>query len=203
MQLSRELQGYREVVDLPFFIRGQPDPVSWPRLFTPKAAMMVNVVVKCVVSGCILLLVSGCSGGAAQAPVPTASVSGTVRVNGNPLSGATVMFFTDEWSSVGKTNGDGEFTLVQGAAVGENKVTISKVDPSKLKDVEFSADPEDGLDEGQMVAANIGETVEALETDVPLGEMIGSDYSDPGKTILTYSVPEGGVSDASFDLTLN
>ena len=152
---------------------------------------------------CALALAIGCGGSAKGPSVPTASVSGTVKMDGNPIGGATVMFFTDEWSSVGKTNDDGEFTLVQGAAIGENKVTISKVDPTKLDAVDFSDDPEDGLDEGQMVAANVGASLDDLETDVPLGEMIAADYSDPGQTILTFNVAEGGTDSATFDLTSN
>lgn len=151
------------------------------------------------VSMCVVLSLSGCGSNSRQAPVPTAPVSGTVTLGGKPLSGATVTFIAEGWSSVGKTNSSGEFKLVQGAAVGENKVTISKVDPSKLEGVEFSENPEDGLDEGQMMAANV-DTKDVASADVPLGEMIGADYSNPAKTILTYNVQEGGTEGANFEL---
>jgi len=123
-------------------------------------------------------------------------------MDGKPLSGATVTFFTDKWSSVGKTNSDGEFRLVQGAAIGENKVTISKVDESKLNGVEFSENPEDGLDEGQLAAANSGSAPTSdVDPSIPLGEMISLDYSDPGATILTFNVTDGGTTEAKFDLS--
>lgn len=156
-----------------------------------------------ILFGCALLVAAGCGESQRAAPVPTASVAGKVTLDGKPLSGATVTFFTDQWSSVGKTNANGEFRLVQGAAIGENKVTISKVDKSKLEGVEFSDNPEDGLDEGQLAAMNVTGDGAGTEPGVPLGEMIGSDYSNPGSTILTFNVTEGGTDNATFDLTSN
>lgn len=154
--------------------------------------------------GCVLLALAGCGGAGRTAPVPTAAVSGKVTLDGKPLPGATVTFFTDQWSSVGKTSSTGEFKLVQGAAVGGNKVTISKVDPSKLEGVEFSENPEDGLDEGQLAAANIGADPDSgFDPSVPVGEMIGADYSSAGSTILTFNVTEAGTTEATFDLTSN
>lgn len=151
----------------------------------------------------LLLLLSGCGGGQRSAPVPTASVSGKVTLDGQPLAGATIAFHTEQWSSVGRTNSSGEFTLVKEAAVGENKITISKIDESQLEGVEFSEDPEDGLDEGQLAAANIvDENSEELgDQTVPLGEQIAAEYSDPDSTILTFDVPEGGSDAANFNLT--
>jgi hypothetical protein len=128
-------------------------------------------------------------------------VSGKVSLDGTPLEGATVTFFTDQWSSVGKTNSAGEFRLVQGAAVGENKVIISKVDESQLNGIEFSEKPEDGLDEGQLAAANFDPADDQGDPVKIMGEMIAAEYSDPGSTILKYPVPDGGTSEATFDLT--
>ena len=153
--------------------------------------------------GCFVLMLIGCGGDSGKPPVPTASVAGKVTLDGKPLSGATVNFFTDQWMSVGKTNASGEFRLVQGAAVGENKVTISKVDESKLKDIEFSEDPEEGLDEGQLSAANVDSDGGVGDPSVLMGEMIAADYSDPGQTILTFNVAEGGTDSATFDLSSN
>ncbi|MHC4879955.1 MAG: transthyretin-like family protein [Planctomycetota bacterium] len=167
---------------------------------------MNRTTLNLVFANCLVLVVvmMGCGGSGQSAPVPTASVSGKVTLDGKPLNGATVTFFTDQWSSVGKTNNDGEFKLVQGAAVGENKVTISKVDKSRLEGVEFSENPEDGLDEGQLAAANLGDASGAVgigDPSVPLGELIGGDYSNPGSTILTFNVSEAGTTEATFDLT--
>jgi hypothetical protein len=165
----------------------------------------MKLQLKQIVAICSLLLFSGCGGSSQSAPVPTASVSGKVTLDGKPLAGATISFLNKDWSSVGKTNSEGEFTLVQQAAVGENKITISKVDESQLENVEFSEDPEDGLDEGQLAAANLGDGQEGGLGDgtVPLGELISADYSDPASTILTFNVPEGGTTAATFDLTSN
>jgi hypothetical protein len=144
------------------------------------------------------LLMSGCGGDSGVAVV-TAPVSGKVTMNGQPLEGATVNFVTDNYSSSGITKADGTYSLPTGAAIGENRVFITKfVAPEG-----FSDDPEDGLDAGQVDAANIdpldGDGPSAVEVDK--GEKIPAEFSNPDQSKLTIPVPEAGNSNANFALT--
>jgi len=82
--------------------------------------------------GCALVLALGCAG---KKVVP---VSGTVKMNGKPLAGATVNFqpIATQGSpdagvgSTGKTDAEGHYTLetstgLKGAVVGKHRVMIS------------------------------------------------------------------------------
>ena len=70
----------------------------------------------------------GCAGKPPASPsaVKKAPVSGTVTMGGKPLADAEVYFFTDKFTGFAKTNDDGQYVLAQGAAIGANKVYISK-----------------------------------------------------------------------------
>lgn len=73
----------------------------------------------------------GCSGGPRTYPV-----SGSVKMDGKPLAGATVSFFDSSrgYTAIGLTNEAGEFKLAyfakEGAPAGSFKVAISKAGPS-------------------------------------------------------------------------
>ncbi len=57
-----------------------------------------------------------------------ATVAGTVTLGGKPLADAEVYFYTDKFTGFGKTNAEGKYILAQGAAIGPNKVYISKIE---------------------------------------------------------------------------
>lgn len=139
----------------------------------------------------LLVVFSGCGGSSGP---PTAPVSGKVTLDGAPLEGAIVNFTTGGFVGSGRTGADGSYSLVTGAAVGENKVWIENFEAPEG----FSDDPEDGMDAGQLEAMNqsladSGATVEA-PTRIPV------EYSDSEKTILKVMVSDGGTSSANFDL---
>ncbi|GAB4155661.1 MAG: hypothetical protein Tsb009_32480 [Planctomycetaceae bacterium] len=144
---------------------------------------------------CLFLTFSlGCSGSDAEKP-KTVEVSGKVTLNGQPLKNAEVHFMTDASDSVGVTDSEGNYSLVQGAIPGKNRVYISTVDRSKQP---TEGDAEEGMDAGQLAAQN---------PDDPAGTKVGKNaeklppkYSDPDKTILTFQVPEEGTSSANFNL---
>ncbi len=144
------------------------------------------------------VFILGCGGGAANDSVETAPVSGTVTMDGQPLAGAEVNFTTDKFASSGTTDAEGKFELPTGAAIGENKVFISKWKggrkPSDGSD-ELIDDPSI-LDDGQLEAIGDGTGGGAQEAE----QLIPETYSDPTSTSLKFPVSAGGTDKADFRL---
>jgi hypothetical protein len=120
--------------------------------------------------------------------VETAPVSGVVTVNGSPLADAYIEFATPDFAGTGKTDGQGKYKLAQGAALGENKVTIKVIPEGFVEDIEG------GMDLGQLEASGDIEKMSAASSPIP------SDYADPDKSPLKFVVSEGGTESANFDL---
>lgn len=128
---------------------------------------------------CLFSLLVGC-GPAGRPVVPTATVSGVVKMDGQPLSGAQVNFLNADYAGVAETDASGRFEMT--AQPGANKVFIVKY---------------------QGVSGTFDATM------VGGGDMAGSGpkqllppkFSDPEKTELTFSVSEAGNSDANFEVT--
>ena len=132
----------------------------------------------------LLVFLAGCGSGGQFAPV-----SGRVTLNGKPLAGATVSFqpIAPEGSrdaapgSTGKTNENGEYTLVgsngqTGAWVGKHRVVIT------------------------LVSAEVGESdARPPRGGWPMKEKIPAKYNDSSKE--TFTVPSGGTTSADFALT--
>ena len=140
-----------------------------------------------------LCLRLGCGGGEREMP-DTADVSGVITLDGSPLGGALVSYTTEEFSTSGQTDSEGRYTLPQGAALGENIVTVSKIEGGD----DFSQDEEDGMDAGQLGAADpaaVG-TKESVS-----GEQIPQKYSDIDQSILKVTVVAGGTDSSDFKLT--
>ncbi|WP_417376312.1 carboxypeptidase-like regulatory domain-containing protein [Gimesia maris] len=90
----------------------------------------------------------GCSGGAADTP-ELAQVSGTITLDGAPLSKASVTFQPQSGSSsVGMTDEAGHYELAynkntNGAVPGKHSVTISKMgEPGSPNDTEDQVPPQ-------------------------------------------------------------
>ena len=152
-----------------------------------------------IVSGIALL--TGCGGGGEREQPDTESVSGTVTLNGKPLAGADVNFLGQDFAGYGKTDKDGKYTLVQGATVGENLVTISKLEGEPGLEM----DPDEGMDEGQLEAAGAGGGDDGGNdgmSDAPK-QLVPAEFSDVDKSKLKFNVPEGGTDSANFTLTGN
>ncbi len=147
----------------------------------------------CVATACVLTIaLAGCGGGAAS--FPKADVSGVITLDGKPLADVEVHFINEEtkFGGFGKTDSSGRYSLIQGAAVGANKVFFAKID-----ETEFDPDPESGMDEGQF---------EAREYDTPdqngkpsTSGVVPTDYTAENSK-LTYEVLAGGATDADFKL---
>ena len=114
-----------------------------------------------------------------------------------PLADADVYFHTEDFIGYGKTDAEGHYRLVQGAAVGDNKVSIKKL----VGGEGVNPDPESGMDIGQLQAAAEGNVEPGTELPVKGPEqLVPPDYSDPSTTKLVFRVPDGGSTNADFDL---
>jgi hypothetical protein len=124
-----------------------------------------------------------------------------VYLDSQPLEGASVNFVSTsgKFAAFGRTGPDGHYELAQGAVVGANKVHITKLIGDGLK-----MNPEEGMDEGQLEAMAIANTDgDSGMTSTSTGpkQLIPPHYSDPEQSQLTYDVPAGGSSSATFRLT--
>ncbi len=145
-----------------------------------------------IVLSVLTLVFSGCGPGSNEPP--TVSVKGTVTLGGKPLEGANVYYFSEQYSSAGKTDAAGVYELTKGALPGENTVYISKISVPEGA----LADSDGGVDEGQLMAM-AGDPALARSKSGPK-EIVPVKYSDPSKTELTITVPESGTEAADFAL---
>lgn len=151
--------------------------------------MRINGLVLALFAVCFV----GCSG--SSGPV-TAPVSGKVTLNGEPLPDATINFATENFVGSARTGSDGSYSLVTGAALGENKVWIEeKFDAPEG----FDDDPEAGMDRGQLDAMNVPDEGGAEEA-APMATQIPAEYGSFEETILKVIVNDGGTDSANFDL---
>ena len=139
----------------------------------------------------MLLSLLGC--GAAD-NIPKADISGVVTLDGAPLAGVSVHFINEEtgFAGFGKTDSEGRYSLVQGAAVGSNRVIFEKFN----KPAGFDEDPESGMDEGQLEAMSFDNGAEGVQTSV--GNQIPDIYGD--NSTLKYQVTASDATDADFKL---
>lgn len=138
---------------------------------------------------------AGCGGGAGG--FKGVDVSGTVSIDGKPLEGVEVYFFTEKFEGYGKTNAEGKYQLVGGAAEGPNKIYFKKVNPEVVSGVDTSIP---GMDAGQ-VAAMADAKDKAASGGKKSSSLIPPEYSDPKTTKLSFPVPAGGTSSADFKLS--
>lgn len=152
------------------------------------------------------LVISGCSGGASDAP-SVAKVSGTVMVDGKPQGGLTVEFHPDSAAgtkgpmSTGQTADDGTFILSTstgraGAVIGSHKVLVkcpwsltgrASDGPAPITADGFGSDAS-----GKTPAAP-----PAPKSDCT----VNIKYEDAGTTPLKAVVPAEGVSDLLLQAT--
>jgi hypothetical protein len=137
----------------------------------------------------------GCGSGGRDTP-DTVDVSGKVTINGQAVEGVEVNFINEavDFAGFGKTDAQGNFRLVSGAAPGENKIYFSKIEGGG----DIVIDPAAGMDEEQLRAmAQGGQDTRGL--DIPK-QVVPPEYSDPTQTKLKFPVPEGGTDKANFNL---
>ncbi|MEY3228972.1 MAG: hypothetical protein RLZZ536_3591 [Planctomycetota bacterium] len=142
-----------------------------------------------------LLLLSGC--GESVKPGRGVPVSGKITLGGKPLADADVLFTNDTFVGFGKTDAEGNYRLVQGALPGQNRVSLSKYEGGKAP-TPTGAPGGDGMDAGQMAAAQMGWGNEKKQTGPK--QLVPADYADPATTKLTFDVSAEGSSGVDFNL---
>jgi hypothetical protein len=140
----------------------------------------------------LALTLAGCGNSAGPR---TTSVSGVVKIDGQPMANVEVHFLSDQHAGYGKTDEEGRYHLLSGAAPGSNKVYFSKiVDPM------YNEDPEAGMDAGQFEAAASATAAPGAAAPAVSGQLIPPEYASAETTKLTFLVPEGGTESANFEL---
>lgn len=150
--------------------------------------MRSRTMVSIVFLGLMLETLLGC--GKTSQGVPTVEVAGKVTLDGRPLDGAEVRFVTEKHAGFALTEVDGSFKLNNGAQAGPNKITVSKIDQSKL--------PPNlrGLSMADLESVAQAQGMKALP-----GQVVPAKYSDPVNTTLSLDVPAEGTKSADFGLT--
>lgn len=139
----------------------------------PLAAWMLSIVA--------LMIVLGCGGG--RSKVKTVKVSGTITLDGAPLTGAEVNFLGEEYAGIATTDSNGHYELE--AQPGPNTVYLSKYE---------------GMDDPDFDPTEIG------PSDSGGGgpkQLIPRKYSSDSESELKFTVPDRGSDSADFQLTSN
>jgi hypothetical protein len=123
-----------------------------------------------------LVAIAGCDSGSA---VKTVEVSGAVKMDSQPLAGAEVNFVAGQYAGIATTGADGQFKL--NAQPGENKVYIQKY-PEGYDPTMTTGSDTPGASSGPK-------------------QLVPEKYSDPLKSELKFTVPDGGANNADFQIT--
>lgn len=142
----------------------------------------------------------GCSDGGtgSSAKVPVFKAKGKVTYLGNPLVDASVSFSPQgkQPAAVGRTNEDGEFSLMtyragDGAAAGDFKVMVTVTDSEAASSTEAAHGTEPGKDYSVSHSGQKGKRS---------GNVLPAIFSDPEKTPLSAKVESSGKNEFTFDL---
>jgi len=146
----------------------------------------------------------GCNGGPAVKPV-----TGTVTLDGKPISGAVITFQPVEGGTgmpaVGTTDASGKYTVTDmaatnigsGAVAGEYRVGVMWFKPSG-KDLSQATGESGGNEEAAVATDKSAAKAAATEVSGPEA-LLPVDYQDPKTSGLTASV---GSGDNTFDFAL-
>lgn len=150
----------------------------------------------------ICMLSCSCSGSSGNDRKPVFKVTGTVKLGGAPISGASVTFISKEKQPVayGRTNDTGEFELMtydpgDGAAAGRYSVLVTKY-LGKAANASTS-DAAHGADPTKDYGSASGHDAKSTQTT---DNVIAAKYADVETTPLTAKVEAGGEN--KFDLEL-
>lgn len=125
----------------------------------------------------------GCGGGEGYSG-PTGTVTGTVKLDGTPVSGPTkVAFINTEkgFTAVGTTDSSGRFTL---SSKGESQIPVGKYQVTVTSSAAEDIDPA-----AAMEASLSGSGESSSSGSIP------SKYASPGSSGLEFEVKEGDGND--------
>jgi hypothetical protein len=126
--------------------------------------------------------------------VKKAPVSGVIVMDGEPLADAEVFFYTERFTGYGKTDAEGKYKLLEGAAVGLNKVFFSKRDKIGASDSPVSG----GFTLDDPMQAEIANQARDPVPRKPPAQQVSKEYASEQTTDLTFEVPTRGAKDADF-----
>jgi hypothetical protein len=138
--------------------------------FKPLAAWIVSIVA--------VMMVLGCGGG--RSKVKTVKVSGTITLDGAPLTGAEVNFLGEEYAGIATTDSNGHYELQ--AQPGPNTVYLSKYE---------------GMDDPDFDPTEIGPS----DSGGGPRQLIPPKYSSESESELEFTVPDKGSDSADFQLS--
>ncbi|MFM8250666.1 MAG: hypothetical protein ACKOBW_03600 [Planctomycetota bacterium] len=153
---------------------------------------------KLLLVGWLLVTLVGCGGEGGKALSPA---QGTVKYNGQPVSGASVSFLFDNGAEVaaGSTDASGKFTLTtggrSGAPIGDAKVVISKITGGTTAGVNTDQMTPDDMRKMQM-AAQTDPANSAPKNELP------AKFADVKTSPLVANVVKGGATENSFEFNL-
>ncbi len=133
----------------------------------------------------MLGLASGCGKSFPDGIFP---VSGRITLDGKPLADASITFISDQAQVPGYVDADGHYELKPGAAAGEYRVVISKLNKAALRNI--------GLDPGAA-----GRGGKASGTSEAPKQLVPARFSDPKQTKLFFVVVSPGTTRADFDMS--
>lgn len=143
---------------------------------------------------------SGCGSAATAARKSVFPASGTIKLNGAPLSDAVVTFAPTEGqpTAFGTTNADGKFTLTtydlnDGAAAGNFKVVVTKT----AEEGSASGSGEGGDHEAEAEAANKAHDAKGSDESLSL---VPNAFSSFDTTTLTAEVKSTGENSFTLEL---
>ena len=149
------------------------------------------------------LCLSGCGGDGATGGAEVFSASGSVKMFGSPLPGATVAFAPQDGqpTAIGTTDKDGNFVLTtydygDGAAEGKYKVVISKSAAAAATE----GGDDDGHGDGDFVDPSNSGSHAAGEGTGDKG-LVPAQYTSSAETPLSAEVKSG--SDNTFNFEIN
>ena len=139
--------------------------------YKPLAAWIVSIVAVTMVLGC----------GDGGSSVKTVKVSGTITLDGAPLTSAEVNFLGEEYAGIATTDSNGHYELK--AQPGENVVYVSKYE---------------GMDDPSFDLTEVGPSDTGGSGPK---QLIPPRYSSDSESELKFTVPDKGSDSADFQLS--
>ncbi len=128
----------------------------------------------------------GCGGAATEPLPPTAEVTGTVTLGGEPVEGASVSFVNGGYADRATTDASGKYTV--NAYLGKNKISVSKTEVFETGETMMMQETDEE-----------GNTTEKEEKVTDTKHLLPSQYSSANSTPLQLVVEE---TNKPFDIAL-